>query len=154
MSDPVRSWPIRPYGRFASCSSCTFIFFPCLTPASPLYAPFRVAPPPFLPPLQGSQLFYCKGTDCDPSVDRATVVRSSDSSGLTLTYSWFSGGDNIGLRYGMRAAWRSVCGVGQATQVSGDVFAVDIAASSIVNNSCPGNGVPALCLPHSPPPPC
>lgn len=51
-------------------------------------------------------------------------------------------GDAIGMMYGMHAAWRSVCVVGQAaaSQFFGDVLKVDIEGSAFLNNTAAGDG--------------
>lgn len=49
-------------------------------------------------------------------------------------------GDDIGLMYGMRAAWRSVCEAGYATELLGDVFTVELVNTSFQRNSCAGDG--------------
>lgn len=85
-------------------------------------------------------LFTCTGTDCDTTKTGSAALRSSLHSGMTVSYSWISAGDNERLKYGMRAAWRAVCSAGGRDIVSGDLLKVSIDDSHFLNNSCSGDG--------------
>lgn len=87
-------------------------------------------------------LFSCSGLLCDLSArGGAATVRSSSDAGLTVSYSWVSTGDDIGMSYGLRAAWRAICGAAGQDRVSGDLLSVSVLGSSFEGNAADdGNG--------------
>jgi predicted outer membrane repeat protein len=54
------------------------------------------------------------------AANSSRVFRTASAAGLLVAYTWASAGDDIGLEYGLRAFWRTVCPAGVGGRDSGD----------------------------------